>query len=104
MKVKKGMSQTLALIVAASVLMMTALTVIFLMQGSLGGIGQTSQLNACKSAVQAQCQASSGSSIDTPGPCLTEAADGSSEVRDDVEQWMGTTDYNVDVGSTECTP
>lgn len=52
----KGMSQTLALIVAASVLMMTALTVIFLTQGSLGELGSKTTQDACTSALEGACQ------------------------------------------------
>lgn len=64
----KGMSQTLALIVAASVLMMTALTVIFLAQGSLGDFGETTGQQACLNAISAQCEAGV-SVIDAPSTC-----------------------------------
>ena len=73
---KKGMSQTLALIVAASVLMMTALTVIFLAQGALGDFGTNSAQSSCRSAVISQCQTTLASTtadsptIDTPGVCV----------------------------------
>lgn len=81
MTTSKGMSQTLALIVAASVLMMTALTVIFLTQGSLGDLGQQSTERQCISTVNAQCQAelaTTGSSVPSttirsPESCMDES-------------------------------
>lgn len=71
----KGMSQTLALIVAASVLMMTALTVIFLAQGSLGNFGSNAGKQACLNAVRSQCNThratqDSEGIYDTPSACL----------------------------------
>lgn len=73
MKVKKGMSQTLALIVAASVLMMTALTVIFLAQGALGDLGQDSSNRGCNGALDSQGQVMSvGDSAPMPPNCVTE--------------------------------
>lgn len=74
---KKGMSQTLALIVAASVLMMTALTVIFLAQGSLTNVGSDSDRQSCLSAAQSQCSAAlptaggTDITVNVPQQCLT---------------------------------
>lgn len=51
----KGMSQTLALIVAASVLMMTALTVIFMVQGGLGDVMSSLTGSSCQGTMEAKC-------------------------------------------------
>lgn len=74
MDAKKGMSQTLALIVAASVLMMTALTVIFLAQGSLGDFGETSNQNACLGALESKCAAQGTADVSTPAACLEDGS------------------------------
>lgn len=75
----KGMSQTLALIVAASVLMMTALTVIFLTQGSLTGIGEQSTWTSCSSTVESQCDIKGDTgSISVPAQCIVDNPDGAS--------------------------
>jgi len=98
------MSQTLALIVAASVLMMTALTVIFLAQGSLTDLGSNSDKQSCLSAVQSQCQAalptSSGNSVDigVPQACLTNEQDAG-----DAQLISGVSGANGQVGDTEYT-
>lgn len=77
----KGMSQTLALIVTASVLMMTALTVIFLTQGSLSGIGEQSTWNSCRSTVETQCNIKGqGATVAVPSSCKVENANGESQV------------------------
>jgi len=102
MNKRKGMSQTLALIVAASVLMMTALTVIFLARGSLGELGQTSGKQACTNAIESQCAATSASSIDTPGVCITQDADGNPSVRQDVQNWDDNREYAVEEDTTDC--
>ncbi len=65
---RKGMSQTLALIVAASVLMMTALTVIFMTQGSLQGIFGDSAEQECIATIENTCRFSSGTHS-TPSSC-----------------------------------
>jgi hypothetical protein len=72
MNAKKGMSQTLALIVAASVLMMTALTVIFLAQGALGDLGSDSENRGCNGAVDAKAATmSNGDVANVPANCVT---------------------------------
>lgn len=64
------MSQTLALIVAAMVLMMTALTVIFMTQGSLQDLFSGTQDSSCISTIKAQCAtAGQGEEITTPASC-----------------------------------
>lgn len=64
----KGMSQVLALIVAASVLMMTALILIFMVQGGLdfSNVDRTS----CTTTATTQCSANPGGQIVTPATCL----------------------------------
>ena len=52
---RKGMSQTLALIVAAMVLMMTALTLIFMTQGSLQDLFSGSERQSCISTAETNC-------------------------------------------------
>ncbi|MBY6293960.1 hypothetical protein GLU60_01070 [Nanohaloarchaea archaeon H01] len=63
----KGMSQTLALIVAASVLMMTALTVIFMVQGGLGDVNEGTSTSSCRATIQAKC--STAQSVAPPPSC-----------------------------------
>lgn len=58
---RKGMSQTLALIVAAMVLMMTALTLIFMTQGSLQDLFSGSERQSCVSTAAAKCSAGASS-------------------------------------------
>lgn len=65
---RKGMSQTLALIVAAMVLMMTALTVIFMTQGSLTNLFEGSQESSCLSTVRTKCS-TVGGSFQAPSSC-----------------------------------
>lgn len=65
----KGMSQTLTLIVAASVLMMTALTVIFMVQGGLGDVNSDTSTSSCRGTVNAICTGTN-SPKDVPSTCL----------------------------------
>ena len=60
-------------IVAASVLMMTALTVIFMIQGGLGDVGQVTDRSSCVNTIQTKCVQTNGN-VDTPPSCH---ADGS---------------------------
>lgn len=74
---RKGMSQVLSLIVAAAVLMMTALTVIFLASGSLGNFGEDTRGSACTNTIQTQCQVQGGAgTVDIPGSCYADGEDG----------------------------
>ena len=68
---RKGMSQTLALIVAASVLMMTAMTVIFMVQGGLGDVNQGTNRQGCIGTLQAICSGTDGT-VNTPGACTSD--------------------------------
>jgi len=67
---RKGMSQTLALIVAASVLMMTALTVIFMVQGGLGDVNSGTSRSSCVATVEAKCTGTTGE-INPPTTCYS---------------------------------
>ncbi len=66
---RKGMSQTLTLIVAASVLMMTALTVIFMVQGGLSDVFGSSNTQSCYNSIQSTCEFSSSGGHPTPESC-----------------------------------
>lgn len=63
------MSQTLALIVAASVLMMTALTVIVMVTGGLSDADQGVSSSSCLQTVQFRCDTSS--TINAPPNCFS---------------------------------
>lgn len=101
MSKSKGMSQTLALIVAASVLMMTALTVIFLAQGSLTSFGEDSKVTSCESAVNAKCNTAlrtstnSEATVGIPNSCMN--SDGSLVVGS-----VGSHDLDAGTGEVEC--
>lgn len=66
-KHRKGMSQVLSLIVGAAVLMMTAMTLIFLTQGSLVDLFDDTDTEQCRSAIEARC--SIDDEIGLPGSC-----------------------------------
>lgn len=66
---KKGMSQILTLIVAASVLMMTALIIVFMAQGSLNDLFSSTNTQGCKAVVESQCGINPGGSISVPTQC-----------------------------------
>ncbi|MFB6203548.1 MAG: hypothetical protein ABEK01_03585 [Candidatus Nanohaloarchaea archaeon] len=53
---RKGLSQILYLIIAASVLMMAALTVIFAFNQGVLGIGADTQKQICKSQLERKCR------------------------------------------------
>ena len=85
---RKGMSQTLALIVAAMVLMMTALTLIFMTQGSLQDLFQGSEQQSCISTAQTSCGVSGGTinipaceDVNWQGEDGTTTTSGSAEVQ-----------------------
>lgn len=63
------MSQTLALIVAASVLMMTALTVIVMVTGGLSDTNQGVSSSSCLQTVQFRCDNSN--TINAPPNCFS---------------------------------
>ncbi len=65
----KGMSQILTLIVAASVLMMTALIIVFMAQGSLTDLFDSTSSQGCKAQVETKCSLNPGGSISKPTQC-----------------------------------
>lgn len=69
---RKGMSQILALIVAAMVLMMTALTVIFMAQGTLGDFGDSVNSQGCLGTINTQCSVQGTPNIDVPSVCMND--------------------------------
>jgi len=82
---RKGVSQVLALIVAASVLMMTALTLIMMATGSLGDFGDQVIGQSCQGAIDSQCTASGQEVIDAPGSCMTQDAEGNPVPTEDAD-------------------
>lgn len=86
---RKGMSQTLTLIVAASVLMMTALTVIFMVQGGLTNTEQGLASSSCTQTINAQCSGNT-QSISPPPTCFSDGepvAGAPSEITDEDEDY-----------------
>jgi hypothetical protein len=78
----KGLSQILYLIIAASVLMIAALSLVFMLNDGLSGIidlGGETDTASCERQVEQRC-ADGASTVSTPNSCLTENADGSVEV------------------------
>ncbi|MFO7793959.1 MAG: hypothetical protein R6V35_03195 [Candidatus Nanohaloarchaea archaeon] len=78
----KGLSQILYLIIAASVLMIAALSMVFMLNEGLSGVidfGGEAEGTGCETAVEAAC-AGGASTVSTPSACLTENADGDEEV------------------------
>lgn len=67
---RKGMSQTLTLVVIASVLMMTGLTVAILGQDIVGGGVNDFQNNSCARSVSQTCDTlGSGQEFTVPASC-----------------------------------
>jgi hypothetical protein len=78
----KGLSQILYLIIAASVLMIAALSLVFMLNDGLSGIidfGGEAGVQGCEGQVEQLCS-SGASTVSTPSSCLTENADGNVEV------------------------
>lgn len=69
---RKGLSQILYLIIAASVLMMVALSLIFMFNDSVSG--STGDAQACTTALDTQCSVSGAERVKAPGNCLTDAS------------------------------
>lgn len=67
----KGLSQILYLIIAASVLMIAALSLVFMLNNGLGGVIDTTGSQACTSTVETQCSTGS-TTISTPASCLND--------------------------------
>lgn len=89
MKQKKGLSQILYLIIAASVLMIAALSLVFMLNDGLSGLiefGGEADAVSCERQVEQQCTSTGATSIETPSSCLTENAQGTVEVIGGVDQ------------------
>mgnify|MGYP006302730509 FL=1 len=69
---RKGISQILFLIIAASVLMMVALTLIFMFQSGASDTTQQADAQTCRSSAQAQCSNLGGSSVIAPNSCYNQ--------------------------------
>lgn len=64
----KGMSQILTLIVAASVLMMTALIIVFMAQGSLNDLFSSTNQQGCRATLESRCSIEGGT-FQAPSQC-----------------------------------
>ena len=75
---RKRLSQILYLIIAASVLMMVALSLIFMFNDSVSG--STGDTQACNTAVETQCSVAGADSIPPPPNCVTEDGQGEKQL------------------------
>lgn len=74
----KGLSQILYLVIAASVLMIAALTMVFMLDEGLSGViefGGEASATACDNRVEATCRGSNAVR-DAPTSCFEETAEG----------------------------
>jgi len=69
---RKGLSQILYLIIAASVLMMIAMVITFTATDTIGGVGSDSQEQECTSSIQGLCTATGNTYVDLPSSCVSE--------------------------------
>lgn len=76
------MNQTLTLIVAASVLMMTALTVMFMGSEALPDLTDDTQVSGCQEALSSQCQTSD--TVNVPASCTNDEGDVPEDVANQV--------------------
>ncbi|WEL19996.1 hypothetical protein [Candidatus Nanohalococcus occultus] len=90
----KGMSQTLTLVVIASVLMMTALTVAVLGRTTLLDSSENLNRDACVQAVEGACGLSE--SVPAPSQCVERSDDGSITSHVDIAS------YNYEDGRYIC--
>lgn len=70
MKQSKGLSQILYLIIAASVLMIAALSLIFMLDAGLPD-GET-QVQSCNQQLQTQCDLQGSGEVNVPSSCFLE--------------------------------
>lgn len=92
----KGLSQILYLIIAASVLMIAALSMVFMLNEGLSGVidfGGDADLQGCETALEAACSGGA-SSVSTPGACTTTNAEGEQEVIQGAAQYGDTSSMN----------
>lgn len=75
---RKGLSQILYLIIAASILMMVALSLIFMFNDSVSG--STGDTQACNTAIETQCSVAGADSIPPPPNCVTEDGQGNKQI------------------------
>ncbi|MFP4038542.1 MAG: hypothetical protein ACLFTA_02050 [Candidatus Nanohaloarchaea archaeon] len=86
---QKGLSQILYLIIAASVLMIAALSLVFMLDEGLAGIidfGGDANIQGCEAALEAAC-ADGATSVSTPSACKTTDAEGEEEVIQDAKEY-----------------
>ena len=70
---RKGLSQILYLIIAASVLMMIAMVITFTATDTIGGLGGQASESGCVDALQGKCAASATDAVTAPtSTCITE--------------------------------
>ena len=70
---RKGLSQILYLIIAASVLMMIAMVITFTATDTIGGLGGQASESGCVDALQGKCAASATDAVKAPtSTCITE--------------------------------
>jgi hypothetical protein len=69
---RKGLSQILYLIIAASVLMMIAMVITFTATDTIGGLGGSAESTACGDALKAQCTATNSPAVSVPSTCVTQ--------------------------------
>lgn len=67
---RKGLSQILYLIIAASVLMMIAMVITFTATDTIGGLGGSAEESACSDALSAQCAATGAPAVSVPTTCV----------------------------------
>ncbi len=94
----KGLSQILYLIIAASVLMIAALSLVFMLNEGMSGIidfGGDADLQGCETSLEAAC-AGGSSTVSTPNACLTTDAEGSQEVIQGAHQYGDVDSMNCD--------
>jgi hypothetical protein len=70
---RKGLSQILYLIIAASVLMMIAMVITFTATDTIGGLGGQASETGCSDALQGKCAASATNFVAAPSStCIQE--------------------------------
>lgn len=98
----KGLSQVLYLIIAAAVLMMVGLSLVFAFTGS--GDTSTVDAQACIQSMQLQCSsAPSSATIDLPATCTTTDNSGTQELVQGVDAGAAGNVKSVDDSSFEFT-
>ncbi len=70
---RKGLSQILYLIIAASVLMMIAMVITFTATDTIGGLGGSASETACADSLQGKCNAQTTDFVSLPkSQCISE--------------------------------